>query len=104
MLLHADSRSLRAEPNIVALDFSDYFLLEDVRLDSDRKDRGIKRICIIGAGAAGLTALKVIMDREEYKCGNWKPVVYEAREDIGGIWSVRTPSHYPLFEQSLTFV
>ncbi|KZP26967.1 FAD/NAD(P)-binding domain-containing protein [Athelia psychrophila] len=81
-------------------------LMPDIRLDSDPEDRDIKRICIIGAGAAGLTALKVIMDREEYKCGKWKPVVYEAREDIGGIWlpapPVGNPPVTPLYDSLTT--
>jgi hypothetical protein len=46
----------------------------------------IKHICIIGAGAAGLGALKTIMDTKQYKAGMWKPVAFEARDNVGGIW------------------
>lgn len=52
----------------------------------EREDAQIKRICIIGAGAAGLAALKIIIDTRQYKAGLWKPVVFEARDNVGGIW------------------
>ncbi|KAJ7728409.1 hypothetical protein DFH07DRAFT_222179 [Mycena maculata] len=45
-----------------------------------------KTICIIGAGAAGLAALKAILDAPQYKAGLWKPVAFEARDQIGGVW------------------
>lgn len=46
----------------------------------------IKYICIIGAGGVGLGALKTIMDTSQYKEGIWKPVAFEARDNVGGIW------------------
>lgn len=49
-------------------------------------DAAKKRICIIGAGPAGLGALKVIADAPQYKQGLWEPVAFEAREAIGGVW------------------
>jgi cation diffusion facilitator CzcD-associated flavoprotein CzcO len=49
----------------------------------------IKYICVIGGGAAGLAALKVISDTPQYKSGLWRPVAYERRDNIGGIWYVR---------------
>jgi Flavin-binding monooxygenase-like len=42
-----------------------------------------KSICIIGAGPAGLAALKIILDSPQYK---WKPTAFEARDKIGGVW------------------
>lgn len=50
--------------------------------------QGVKRICVIGAGAGGLAALKIIMDTSEYKTGLWKPTAYEKREQVGGVWYV----------------
>jgi cation diffusion facilitator CzcD-associated flavoprotein CzcO len=46
----------------------------------------IKHICIIGAGAGGLVALKCILDTPQYKVGLWKPLAFEARDNVGGIW------------------
>ena len=46
-----------------------------------------KRIGIIGAGPAGLAALKTVLDAREFHSGEWAdPVVLEAREDVGGVW------------------
>ncbi|KAJ7512668.1 FAD/NAD-P-binding domain-containing protein, partial [Mycena galericulata] len=45
-----------------------------------------KTICIIGAGAAGLAALRAILDTPQYKAGLWRPIAFEARDNIGGIW------------------
>lgn len=46
-----------------------------------------KRIGIIGAGPAGLAALKTALEAPEYCSGEWAdPVVLEAREDVGGVW------------------
>lgn len=43
-------------------------------------------ICIIGGGAAGLSALQVIMGIPQYKSGQWKPTLFEARHKAGGVW------------------
>ncbi|KAF7344576.1 Flavin-containing monooxygenase FMO GS-OX3 [Mycena sanguinolenta] len=45
-----------------------------------------KSICIIGAGAAGLAALRAILDTPQYKAGLWKPTVFEERHQVGGVW------------------
>ncbi|KXN92125.1 Flavin-containing monooxygenase FMO GS-OX-like 9 [Leucoagaricus sp. SymC.cos] len=50
-----------------------------------------KTICIIGAGPAGLAALKTALDSEQFKAGNWIPVAFEAREEVGGIWFPAPP-------------
>ena len=44
------------------------------------------RICIIGGGVSGLSALQVIMGTPQYRSGQWKPSLFEAREKAGGIW------------------
>ncbi|KAH6917985.1 flavin-containing monooxygenase/FMO family protein [Coprinopsis sp. MPI-PUGE-AT-0042] len=51
----------------------------------------VKRIGVIGAGPAGLAALKVILDSDEFKAGLWQPIVFEAREDVGGVWTPAAP-------------
>jgi cation diffusion facilitator CzcD-associated flavoprotein CzcO len=43
-------------------------------------------ICIIGGGAAGLSALQVIMGTPQYRSGHWKPTLFEARDKVGGVW------------------
>ncbi|KAG6885417.1 hypothetical protein C0993_001933 [Termitomyces sp. T159_Od127] len=45
-----------------------------------------KAICIIGAGPVGLAALKILLDSSQYKSGEWKPSVFEARDELGGVW------------------
>ncbi|KAI0788907.1 hypothetical protein C8Q75DRAFT_768410 [Abortiporus biennis] len=47
----------------------------------DKKD-----IAIIGAGPSGLAALKIILDHPLFNQGLWRPVLFEARDGIGGIW------------------
>ncbi|KAF8637833.1 hypothetical protein AX17_002463 [Amanita inopinata Kibby_2008] len=51
-----------------------------------------KRICVIGAGPAGLAALKVILDTSQYKSGLWKPIAFEARDNVGGVWLPASPA------------
>ena len=46
------------------------------------------RICVIGGGASGLAAVKIIKDTQQFKSGTWKVDAYEQRDDIGGIWYV----------------
>ncbi|KAG2157450.1 hypothetical protein DEU56DRAFT_867459 [Suillus clintonianus] len=50
-----------------------------------------KRICVIGAGAGGLAALKVISDSAYFKSGKWSVIAYETRKNIGGIWLPAPP-------------
>ncbi|KAK0220244.1 hypothetical protein IW262DRAFT_1272962, partial [Armillaria fumosa] len=47
-----------------------------------------KTICIIGAGPTGLAALKTVLDTEQYKTGTYQPTVFEARDQVGGVWQV----------------
>ncbi|KAG1754400.1 hypothetical protein EDB19DRAFT_1892407 [Suillus lakei] len=50
-----------------------------------------KRICVIGAGAGGLAALKVISDSAYFKSGKWSVIAYETRKNVGGIWLPAPP-------------
>ncbi|KAK0237924.1 hypothetical protein EDD85DRAFT_832348 [Armillaria nabsnona] len=50
-----------------------------------------KTICIIGAGPTGLATLKTVLDTEQYKSGTYKPTVFEAREQVGGVWEPSDP-------------
>ncbi|PPQ71909.1 hypothetical protein CVT26_007204, partial [Gymnopilus dilepis] len=52
-------------------------------------------IGIIGAGPAGLSALKAVMDTPQYRAGLWVPTVFEARENIGGVWLPSPPQPTP---------
>ena len=64
-----------------------------IELQRDNELRAAtKRICVIGAGASGLAALKVIADTPQYKEGLWQPIAYEAREALGGVWYSHPPS------------
>ncbi|KAJ7126115.1 FAD/NAD(P)-binding domain-containing protein [Mycena epipterygia] len=65
--------------------------------EQDNEDQ-IKTICVIGAGAAGLAALRAILDTPQFKGNFWKPLVFEARDQIGGIWlpDAPTPPDPPL--------
>lgn len=54
-----------------------------------------KRICVIGAGASGLAALKVITDTSHFKSGAWSVTAFESRESVGGTWSPAPPTSDP---------
>jgi len=45
-----------------------------------------KRICVIGAGAAGLALLKYLSQTSYFKTGSWSVIAYESRSKVGGIW------------------
>lgn len=56
-------------------------------LDGPRSSQGTSlKICIIGGGSAGLSAIQVIKDSEQYKSGLWSVDAYEGRDGIGGVW------------------
>ncbi|KAF9015074.1 hypothetical protein BDQ17DRAFT_1385878 [Cyathus striatus] len=46
----------------------------------------IKSIAIVGAGSAGLAMLKTILDLPDNTKDKLRFVLYEEREDVGGIW------------------
>ncbi|KAF8068861.1 hypothetical protein FPV67DRAFT_1093830 [Lyophyllum atratum] len=60
-----------------------------------RSEEETKRICIIGAGPAGLAALKVVLDSPQYKAGRWKATAFEARDGTGGVWLPAPPTDDP---------
>lgn len=45
-----------------------------------------KSVAIIGAGSAGLAALKTFLDLPEDVRRNWDITLYEQRRDVGGVW------------------
>ncbi|KAI5121715.1 hypothetical protein M0805_002108 [Coniferiporia weirii] len=53
------------------------------------------KICVVGAGAAGLAVLKVIKDSHQFKAGLWTVDAYEDRDDIGGVWLPAPPTSDP---------
>ena len=48
--------------------------------------RASKRVCIIAAGGNGLATLKILAETHEVQLGLWKPVAFEERNNVGGIW------------------
>lgn len=61
--------------------------------------RPVKRIAVIGAGAAGIAQAKEILEAFQHGKSEFQAdlVVYESRSKIGGVWCVvDTPSsRYP---------
>ncbi|KLO13327.1 FAD/NAD(P)-binding domain-containing protein [Schizopora paradoxa] len=53
------------------------------------------KICVIGGGAAGLAALKVIKDSHQFQSGNWDVFAFESRQDVGGVWLPAPPTGDP---------
>ncbi|GJJ15028.1 hypothetical protein Clacol_009301 [Clathrus columnatus] len=47
------------------------------------------KVGVIGGGAAGLAALKILKDTDEITNGDWVVTAFEQRDDIGGIWYVK---------------
>jgi cation diffusion facilitator CzcD-associated flavoprotein CzcO len=45
-----------------------------------------KRIAIIGAGAAGLAQAKQVLDAFRTSDNGVELVVFESRNDVGGVW------------------
>ncbi|KAF9246450.1 hypothetical protein BU15DRAFT_85208 [Melanogaster broomeanus] len=65
-----------------------------------------KRICIIGAGAAGLAALRAFSQTSYFKTGSWSITAYESRSKVGGIWfpadPIDDPPLTPLYDSLTT--
>ncbi|KAF8971415.1 hypothetical protein BDZ97DRAFT_1786402 [Flammula alnicola] len=45
-----------------------------------------KSIAIVGAGSAGLAMFKTLLDLPERAQEGWEVVLYEERENVGGVW------------------
>ncbi|KAH9061046.1 hypothetical protein EDB87DRAFT_1674293 [Lactarius vividus] len=54
-----------------------------------------KRVCIVGAGANGLTTLKVLAETRQVQSGQWSMVAFEERDNVGCIWHPAPPSDDP---------
>ena len=55
-----------------------------IRADDGGVSGDTMDICIIGGGVSGLSAIQVIMETPQYKSGQWKPILFEARDKAGG--------------------
>jgi len=72
------------------------YLQQTLRLDDEPSTSEIpttteqvKRVAIVGAGTAGLAALKTfIHDIPKPDGQRWEIELFEQRDDLGGIWSV----------------
>ncbi|KAI0642627.1 FAD/NAD-P-binding domain-containing protein [Trametes meyenii] len=60
-----------------------------------RQNENRRNICVIGAGPAGLAAVKIIKDSEQFKDGSWTVTAFEARDNVGGIWLPAPPTGDP---------
>ncbi|KAF9568666.1 FAD/NAD(P)-binding domain-containing protein [Agrocybe pediades] len=59
-----------------------------------------RKFGIIGAGPAGLAALKAVLDSPQYKACLWdNPIALEAKSNVGGVWN-KAPSNVKLGTQS----
>ncbi|KAF8842361.1 FAD/NAD(P)-binding domain-containing protein [Paxillus ammoniavirescens] len=60
---------------------------------------GPKLVAIVGGGSAGLAMLKTLVDFPDETFADWDIVLYEQREDVGGIWlpdpDPPSPPHLP---------
>ena len=64
--------------------------VDNVQSQSTSNDAIRKSIAIVGAGSSGLSSLKTFLDVAESKEQDWELVVFERREDVGGIWYICT--------------
>lgn len=48
----------------------------------------VQKICVIGAGSSGLTAIKCCLDE------NLEPTCFESSDDIGGLWRFKVSDVY----------
>ncbi|KAF8905493.1 hypothetical protein CPB84DRAFT_593986 [Gymnopilus junonius] len=56
-----------------------------VPLRPDHGSNPTKSLAIVGSGSAGLAMLKNFLDLDAFSRDNWQVVLYEEREDVGGI-------------------
>lgn len=63
--------------------YSLYYWMVRPRLPMKAKNtKRIRRVCVIGAGFSGIAAARSIQKTG----GDYSLVIYEGREDLGGIW------------------
>ncbi|KAI0366805.1 FAD/NAD(P)-binding domain-containing protein [Pilatotrama ljubarskyi] len=67
-------------------------LVEEFQRQNDPTRRNI---CVIGAGPAGLAAVKIIKDSPQFKEGLWTVTAFEARDKVGGVWLPAPPTDDP---------
>ncbi|KAI0720723.1 FAD/NAD(P)-binding domain-containing protein [Cerioporus squamosus] len=81
-------------------------LLPNAALEASWPGHKPQSICVIGAGPAGLSALKIIKDSSQYQEGLWTATAFEARDNVGGIWlpapAVGDPPLTPLYDSLTT--
>ncbi|KAI1788634.1 FAD/NAD(P)-binding domain-containing protein [Ganoderma leucocontextum] len=70
-------------------------LLPTLEASASWSHRKHKRICVIGGGASGLAALKILRDSQRFKDGLWTATAFEARDKIGGVWLPAPPTGDP---------
>ncbi|KIJ69057.1 hypothetical protein HYDPIDRAFT_172541 [Hydnomerulius pinastri MD-312] len=66
-----------------------------VPVTSSKSSAPTKRICVVGAGPAGLAALKAISETPYFTSGSWNIIAYEARSKVGGVWFPAPPIDNP---------
>ena len=59
---------------------------QDAALEASWPGHKPQTICVIGAGPAGLSALKIIRDSSQFREGLWNVTAFEARDNVGGVW------------------
>ncbi|RPD75487.1 FAD/NAD(P)-binding domain-containing protein [Lentinus tigrinus ALCF2SS1-7] len=81
-------------------------LLPNAALEASWPGHKPQSICVIGAGPAGLSALKIIKDSQKYKDGLWTATAFEARDNVGGVWlpapGIGDPPLTPLYDSLTT--
>ncbi|KAF4607606.1 hypothetical protein EYR38_001678 [Pleurotus pulmonarius] len=68
---------------------------KDAQRKTSDNETPAKQICVIGAGAGGLAALKAFVETPQHRAGQWKVTAYEARNNVGGIWLPAPPTDDP---------
>ncbi|KAF7985262.1 hypothetical protein HWV62_6391 [Athelia sp. TMB] len=81
----ADFRMVQLHQAVLSLLLSPFSQQPFRALDSSSSAGG-KSVAIIGAGSAGLAALKTFLDLPRETRGDWDIVLFEQRRDVGGIW------------------
>ncbi|KAF9815099.1 hypothetical protein IEO21_04796 [Rhodonia placenta] len=70
-------------------------VLPESLIYSTSQRNATKSIAIVGAGSAGLAALKAILDLPPETRAGWEVVLYERRRAVGGVWLGDPPGYEP---------